>query len=1055
MKHISTLIIAFSLSACLAEAPEGVKAIDSAATTVKMDFFHRPLPEIPLPNDIATRYDSSSPTLRRVNASMVAHTEMEIRVRQLVDELDGWGVFMPIFIPFTGPLDINSILAGHRDEDYRLDNDVIYLVNIDRDSDSFGTFMHLDMGNGNYPTVLEDMNRYWANDPRGWTNNLMFEETDEDINKNGVLDPGEDTDADGILDVSNYLPGHSPEKDDLAGRADALMSFYERETNTIIVRPMIPLDERTTYAVVVTKRLKDEAGNPVGSPYPFINHNAQTLALEPLNTVLKPVGLSTQDVAFAWTFTTQSIQSNWQSIRDGLYKHGIQAHLGEEYPAEIAGFEPLRDVNHPGFKNITNPHILPQEDWDPAFQLIAQNFLGAKDGSVFAKKLVSGHQYIDYQVIGYYDSPQLFERWDDEGKMISLSDQSWPPDLTTKPAKTRSERIWFHLIVPRKEISARGEGKPAPLLVLGHGYGANRFDVPTLGGYLARHGMAIIGIDCISHGIAISQTETQQAIEILNLFGLGPFFDAVVNKGRAFDQNNDGSKNSGGDFWTSYVFHTRDAIRQSALDYMNLIRIIRSFDGTRRWKHDLNGDGESELAGDFDGDGVIDVGGDAFIGMFGASLGGIMSSVVSALEPEISVTVPIASGGALLDIGARSFQGGVPEAVILRMMGPLYLGTQTPDDEQMRISTIVPNVNSAQELNMAAVGGVQAGDFVVVENLRNGVRGCSYVADDNGTLRWRAAADSNNRDPVRILFYEGDAMLLGSKDCETKAGVSPRKILDSFEQDVWWQGQLINRFTPLHTLAEGLGIKRVTPRMRRFLAIGQMVLDNGDPAVFGPGLGKKPVVYAGTGQKTGANALVVTTVGDMNVPANGGITQSRAAGFIDYLNPDPRYGKPANQVLIDTYTAEAVHTLKRFTDSDGNGIHMDVENFSGGTDIWGDEVPRLDPPLRLGMTKKNASGGYSASIFPYPIPTGQHGFPFPGVLIDEARKICSDACAEGEDCECDKIDATQTFDVGSYLFNMFGRFLSTNGTELPTDMCMSLDNCSFLKPAPEPREPGQ
>ena len=115
-----------------------------------------------------------------------------------------------------------------------------------------------------------------------------------------------------------------------------------------------------------------------------------------------------------------------------------------------------------------------------------------------------------------------------------------------------------------------------------------------------------------------------------------------------------------------------------------------------------------------------------------------------------------------------------------------------------------------------------------------------------------------------------------------------------------------------------------------------------------------------------------------------------------------------------------------------------MENFSEGTDIWGLEIPRLDPPLRLGMTQKNAWGGYSATIFPYPIPTGQHGFPFPGMLIDEAQKICSEACPEGEDCECGNIDATQTFDVGSYLFNMFGRFLSTNGTELPTDMCMSL-----------------
>ena len=44
---------------------------------------------------------------------------------------------------------------------------------------------------------------------------------------------------------------------DLAARADALMTFYESETNTLIARPVEPLRERTTYAVVVTRRLLD------------------------------------------------------------------------------------------------------------------------------------------------------------------------------------------------------------------------------------------------------------------------------------------------------------------------------------------------------------------------------------------------------------------------------------------------------------------------------------------------------------------------------------------------------------------------------------------------------------------------------------------------------------------------------------------------------------------------------------------------------------------------------------------------------------------------------
>ena len=73
---LSGLAVA-SLIACASEPPRGLADAQPAATTVAMDFFHRPLPEIPLPNDIATRFDENSPTHRRINASMIAPTQME------------------------------------------------------------------------------------------------------------------------------------------------------------------------------------------------------------------------------------------------------------------------------------------------------------------------------------------------------------------------------------------------------------------------------------------------------------------------------------------------------------------------------------------------------------------------------------------------------------------------------------------------------------------------------------------------------------------------------------------------------------------------------------------------------------------------------------------------------------------------------------------------------------------------------------------------------------------------------------------------------------------
>lgn len=1044
------------LGGCLSEAPEGIYPALAAETTVKLDFFHRPLPELPLPNDIATRHDPTSPTGLRINASMVAPTQFEVRVRTLIDQRDGWGVFQPITIPFTGPLDVESILAGHRDVDYDLADDRVYLVDIDPESVEYGTFHHLDIGNGNYPVVLEQRDGYWENDPRGWTMSILFDEEDEDTNGNGVLDIGEDTDADGRLDRPNYRPGTAPARSDLAARTDALMTFYEVATNTLIVRPMQPLRERTTYAVVVTRRILDAAGEPVGSPYPFINHEGQSKALAPLGELLATQSVELEDVAFAFTFTTGTYSSAWQAVRDGLYGQGVQKHLGDDFPPVVAKLEVLRDREYDDFKDIANPYILPTEDWMDAWQLVAMGLLGNENGSQMLEKQTEGLRYTDFQSVGAFDSPQLYGRFDADGVMLPFNAQSWPADLDVDPATPRSERVWFHLSVPRPEVSPRGQNKPAPVVIMSHGYTSNRFDAYQLGQYLTRHGVAVIGIDCPSHGLVLSKDEQEQAGAILNLVGLKPFLDAVANGGRALDLNGDGSADSGGDFWTAYLFHTRDVVRQCTLDHMQLVRVLRSFDGVTKWDFDVNNDGEKDLAGDFDGDGFVDIGGpDTPISMAGGSLGGIMSTLVGALEPEVTTVAPLAGGGGLGDVGLRSQQGGVREAVILRVMGPLFVGTQAADGTEMQLTTVIPDVNDTARVALGSVSGVQAGDTLVVENLSNGERGCGVAfVDDAGALKVRAGAEADINDLLRLDFYRGWALVLGDEDCAVADGQTPYVSLGEFGVDTTFQDRVFAAGDTLVALSEGLGLDRATPNIRRFLALGQMVLDGGDPAVFAKHLMREPLEYAATGTKTGAHTLLITTIGDMNVPASGGGSIGRAAGLIDYLEPLPAYGKPANQVLIDTYAYEAVHNLGRFKDPAGNPVHLDIENFSEGTDMWGTDIPRLDPPLRHKFNQRDPIGGRSTAIWPFPQPTGQHGFAMPGELVDTARKQCRKDCeaAGAESCKhCSKL---QTFDVGSYMFNMMGLYLRSDGHALNADQCMSRDDCGDIPDVPPARSIG-
>src|SRR5690606_14880334 len=100
---------------------------------------------------------------------------------------------------------------------------------------------------------------------------------------------------------------------------------------------------------------------------------------------------------------------------------------------------------------------------------------------------------------------------------------------------------------------------------------------------------------------------------------------------------------------------------------------------------------------------------------------------------------------------------------------------------------------------------------------------------------------------------------------------------------------------PLVALTEGLALRRATPEFRRLLSLAQLIVDPGDPAVVAPHLIDEPLTYDATQTSTGTHTLVVTTMGDMNVPASSGLTHSRAAGLVEFLEDDPRFGKPANE----------------------------------------------------------------------------------------------------------------------------------------------------------------
>mgnify|MGYP002138336108 CR=1 FL=1 len=163
----SVALLATSCSMDL--APTGLRRTpDGPGARVRFDLAHKPLPEIPLPSDTATWPDPTSRTGLRVNASLVAPTEIEQSARERFSQMEGWGTFAPISVAFDldrsdaayrsydgTAIDLANMRKRHQGDDYDFSDDAIYLVNL-----STGVPVPLDLGAGNFNYTLKKLDKY-------------------------------------------------------------------------------------------------------------------------------------------------------------------------------------------------------------------------------------------------------------------------------------------------------------------------------------------------------------------------------------------------------------------------------------------------------------------------------------------------------------------------------------------------------------------------------------------------------------------------------------------------------------------------------------------------------------------------------------------------------------------------------------------------------------------------------------------------------------------------------------------------------------------------------
>ncbi len=1000
-----------ALSIACAPYPEGLRATPPGdGPEVRVDWDAEPLPDIPYPNDLATTVDRHSPTGLRLNVSIASNTWVEEKARRKINELYGFGIYSPVAVGFSKPLDLDDLAERHAlDTKVGADqyaDDVVFLIDITPSSPEFKQLIPIDMGQGRYPMDAANGDRYFANDTRAGHPSVIFDTVDEDLNGNGVLDWGEDTDNDGTLDKPNVYPEGAEDV------RENLLSWYERETNTLIFRPVRPLRERTTYAVVVTEGVLGEDGQPVRSPWEYVHHLRQTEALAPVPDALSAVGMGLDDIAYAWTYTTGSITADLVNVRRGLKGEGPLARLDAAFP------EGVREALETNELDGGDPINLPVES---LIGTLADLGLFSGDS---ADALVDNYTAFGDRVVGgAFHTPNFFGDLDHGPAPWPLVDDHndyWQVDSWNNHYEARSERIPFTCVVPK------GVAQPAPVVQFGHGYGSSRFDFLGFAWAMNRMGMAACAFDYPGHGPTVSADELDLILAVLEPTGLMPFYEHLVDS-RYRDLDYDGEFDSGGDQWSADAFHTRDMVRQAAVDHAQFLDSLMAC-GETTWTLP---DGSTGMSCDWDGDGTPDIGGpEVSYNVIGGSLGGINTAVAAGVVDEVDAWAPVVPGGGLLDVAFRTEIGGAVEAMHGRLMSPLILGLPG-DDGTLQVVQLVNTVMDMRVVPIATLTDFPAGGRIVVENLANGVVHEGYIPED-GTFRVGIPADAASpweKAQLAGAPAEGFDRPLGDDpspytiDDPTLAGdplvvrletVDGQVVheLDTWEEQVTFQGVNYPAGSTLVAAAEGLGHIRATPEVRRIGFVFSAILEPGDPIAYARGFTEEPL--PGTNGQP-RNVLVVPTPGDTIVNASTGVALARAAGWIPDA-VDPRYGMSIDQWLVERKVIQGLEQYGPYICANGEPCLFDADDLDRGRD--GTDAPS-DAPLRL---TQSSSSGLSGMRLPYVSQRGSHGFVTPR--------------------------PSDPFDTATFATMQIASYFASGGTELSDQLCLEDASCEWIPQLP-------
>jgi hypothetical protein len=394
---------------------------------------------------------------------------------------------------------------------------------------------------------------------------------------------------------------------------------WDGESETLHARPERPLLQARRYALVLTTRVLDEAGQPLTplGAKALVSEAAQGVSAQ--GTVLqqvKPLGLARRDLAAVAVFTTQNVTAGLEQMRASIESTSgatIRFTLGPNGARSVYARVELDGIE-----------VHRQIATDPTAPLAERVVLPLAAAPPTAVRTIA------------------FGRFPSRSFLTPERHIPATPTRGDTPTMTGTEEVDATMFLPAGVMPRDGW----PVAIFGHGFGDDRHVTPTVvAGTMGRAGFATVVINAVGHGGGPGGTLT------VTRTGQEPI--TLPAGGRGVDLDGDGRIGSTEGVATRptsrlALISTRDGLRQTVADLMQLVRAIHR-------------------GVDVDGDGRVDLDRE-HIYYLGQSFGGIYGTLLMAVDPMVRVGVLNVAGGPIVEIGRQSpvFRGLVVNQLIRR-----------------------------------------------------------------------------------------------------------------------------------------------------------------------------------------------------------------------------------------------------------------------------------------------------------------------------------------------------------------------------------------------------